>query len=407
MRRSAWIERPLAEIAEVVAMGPFGSSIKVETFVSSPGVPVISGQHLHGARLNSSSGFSYITAEHADVLNRSNVFRGDVIFTHAGNIKNVAFIPQDAEFDRYVVSQRQFFVRPKRDIILPDFLTYFFLSPLGQHRLLANSVQTGVPSIAQPVTYIRSVEVPVPSMAEQQAITGLLGSIDDKIESNCRISSLSTDLAIATLSGQGHLLRVGDVAEISKGLSYKGAGLSKKNDSHSIPLFSLSSFTREGQLSPSNLKFYSGEFKSKHELQPWELLIANTDLTPGREILGRGIIIPEKYSGAIHTHHTTAVRFNSNSNFALLLWAQLQTPAFRNRAEGFATGTTVAALPPEAILDFHMTVPLDAEIRIEEAKKLLRMSWQVAEENERLAKIRDALLPALLSGRINLSKLVA
>jgi hypothetical protein len=248
------------------------------------------------------------------------------------------------------------------------------------------------------------LEIPLPSLAEQKAIAATLGALDEKIQSNRRISSRSTDLAIATLSGQGHPLRVGDVAELSKGLSYKGAGLSAKNDLHSIPLFSLSSFTREGQLSASNLKFYSGEFKSKHELQPWELLIANTDLTPEREILGRGIIIPEKYSGAIHTHHTTAVRFKSNSNFALLLWAQLQTATFRNRAEGFATGTTVASLPPEAILDFQMTVPLDAEIRMKEAKKLLRISWQAAEENETLAKMRDALMPALLSGRIILSE---
>jgi type I restriction enzyme S subunit len=42
-----WQSIRIQEVAEKVAMGPFGSSIKVETFVPE-GVPVISGQHLHG-----------------------------------------------------------------------------------------------------------------------------------------------------------------------------------------------------------------------------------------------------------------------------------------------------------------------------------------------------------------------
>lgn len=171
-------------------MGPFGSSIRVETFVEEPGIPVISGQHLHGFRLDPAPGFNYLTEEHADQLGRTNVFPGDVIFTHAGNIKNVAYIPENAPFSRFVVSQRQFFVRPDRQVILPEFLTYFFRGPIGQHRLLANSAQTGVPSIAQPVSYIRTVKVPVPTLLEQRNIVATLGALDDKIESNSNAQEL-------------------------------------------------------------------------------------------------------------------------------------------------------------------------------------------------------------------------
>ena len=42
---SEWRTATIGRIAEKVAMGPFGSSIKVETFVPE-GVPIISGQHL-------------------------------------------------------------------------------------------------------------------------------------------------------------------------------------------------------------------------------------------------------------------------------------------------------------------------------------------------------------------------
>lgn len=47
---SDWQTQTVGEIAEKVAMGPFGSSIKVETFVLE-GIPIISGQHLHGFRV--------------------------------------------------------------------------------------------------------------------------------------------------------------------------------------------------------------------------------------------------------------------------------------------------------------------------------------------------------------------
>jgi preprotein translocase subunit YajC len=89
-----WRKARIEEVAERVAMGPFGSSIKVETFVPN-GVPVISGQHLHGSKVDDRIGFNFVSEEHADRLKNANVQRGDVVFTHAGNIGQVAFIPPE------------------------------------------------------------------------------------------------------------------------------------------------------------------------------------------------------------------------------------------------------------------------------------------------------------------------
>ena len=157
-----WREVTIEEIAEKVAMGPFGSSIKVETFVSE-GVPVISGQHLHGFRVDDAPGFNFISPEHAQRLANANVHRGDVVFTHAGNIGQAAYIPESSKFECYVISQRQFYLRCDRSKALPEFVTLYFRSPEGQHKLLANASQVGVPSIAQPVTYLRTIEIPPPA----------------------------------------------------------------------------------------------------------------------------------------------------------------------------------------------------------------------------------------------------
>ena len=191
-----WTAATIEDIAEKVAMGPFGSSIKVSTFVPD-GIPIVSGQHLRGTRVDDSPGFNFISHEHAQCLANANVKRGDVIFTHAGNIGQVAYIPEHAFFDRYIISQRQFYMRCNPTKAIPEFVTYYFTSLEGQHQLLANSSQVGVPAIAQPVTYLRTIEIPLPPLSEQRAIAHILGTLDDKIELNRRMNETLEAMARA------------------------------------------------------------------------------------------------------------------------------------------------------------------------------------------------------------------
>ena len=141
-------------------MGPFGSSIKVSTFVDH-GVPIVSGQHLKGTLLEDGD-YRFITEGHAERLAKSNVQRGDIVFTHAGNIGQVAYIPGTSQYERYIISQRQFYLRCDTSQISPLFVVHFFKTQEGQHQLLANTSSTGVPSIARPVTYLRSIRLCVP-----------------------------------------------------------------------------------------------------------------------------------------------------------------------------------------------------------------------------------------------------
>ena len=177
-------------------MGPYGSSIKVETFVPE-GIPIISGQHLHGIRVDDTPGFNFITEQHADRLTNANVRRGDVIFTHEGNIGQVAYIPDDSQYNRYVISQRQFYLRCDSSKASPAFIAMYFASSEGQHQLLANASQVGVPAIAKPVTYLRTIEIPIPPLPEQRAIAHILGALDDKIELNRRMNETLEAIARA------------------------------------------------------------------------------------------------------------------------------------------------------------------------------------------------------------------
>ncbi|WP_426768107.1 restriction endonuclease subunit S [Erwinia aphidicola] len=155
-----WAVVKTEELVSKIGMGPFGSNIKVSTFVDE-GIPVISGQHLKESILNDGEN-NFVTLEHADKLKSSNVFSEDIIFTHAGSIGQVSIIPEFSEYDRYVISQRQFFLRTDKKITSPYYLLYFFRSRIGQHLLLSNASQVGVPSIARPSSHLKNIELVAP-----------------------------------------------------------------------------------------------------------------------------------------------------------------------------------------------------------------------------------------------------
>lgn len=167
-----------ADEKSAIAMGPFGSNIKAENFVSE-GVPVIRGTNLNHDKYVDGD-FVFLTEEKADELKGSNCTAGDLVFTHRGTIGQVGLIPE-GKYSRYVISQSGMKLTVDKSKINCDFLFYFFKSKYGQYQLLKNEGQVGVPSISNPLSSLKEIEVPVPSLAEQNSVAETLSSIDRKI----------------------------------------------------------------------------------------------------------------------------------------------------------------------------------------------------------------------------------
>ncbi len=204
LQDAEWPTASILDIAKKVAMGPFGSNIKVSTFVPE-GVPIISGNHLRGYFLEEPE-FNYITEEHAERLKNSIVYPHDLIFTHAGNIGQVAMIPDGCKYDHYVLSQRQFYLRCDETKVVPEFLLMFFHSASGQHELLSYANQTGVPSIAQPASNLKKIPFKCPPIQEQlkwqEQVHPLLGKYLNNRFENERLSALRDVLLPKLMSGE-------------------------------------------------------------------------------------------------------------------------------------------------------------------------------------------------------------
>lgn len=189
------IDELKSDVKNAIAMGPFGSRIKAENFVKS-GVPVIKGGNLNGDFLSEEK-FDFLTEEKADELRSSNAFRGDIVITHRGTLGQVGIIPDDSLYQRYVVSQSQLKVSLDKEKVNPYFVYYFLRTQLGQHRLLMNSSQVGVPAIAKASTSVKQILIPCPDKTIQNKIVNVIKSVDEKIKVNYQINQTLEQMAQA------------------------------------------------------------------------------------------------------------------------------------------------------------------------------------------------------------------
>lgn len=189
----------IGDVVDEIAMGPFGSNIKVDCFVNS-GIPVLNGSNLTGFLLTEDA-FKYVTPDKASSLKRAVASRGDIVITHRGTLGQIVYIPADSKHEKYVISQSQFRVRCKKSEMLPEFMVYYFHSREGQHQLLSNSSQVGVPALARPSSTFVELEIPVPTIEEQRIIVDTLSALDARISENRKINHhLSSQISATDIS---------------------------------------------------------------------------------------------------------------------------------------------------------------------------------------------------------------
>jgi len=177
-----------------IAIGPFGSSMKADTYTAT-GIPVVRGNNLTG-RPGFFGEFVFVPEDLAARFPRCLVRAGDLVFPHRGAIGQVGLVI-DQGYDQWMLSTSMMKLRPDPERLDSQFAFYFFRSSLGRHQLLKNASQVGTPGIGQPLSSLRACELALPPIEQQHAISGVLGALDDKIEQNRRTAQVLEQLARA------------------------------------------------------------------------------------------------------------------------------------------------------------------------------------------------------------------
>ena len=139
-----------------------------------------------GTRYFHDDDFVFVSEEKAAALIQNTAYPGDLVFTQRGTIGGVAFIPPDAKYPKYILSQNQMKLTPDPSWVNVLFLCYYFLSPMAQELIQRNSIGSTIPGFN--LTQLRDFPVPVPPLSEQETIASILGALDDKIELNRRMN---------------------------------------------------------------------------------------------------------------------------------------------------------------------------------------------------------------------------
>lgn len=253
-----------------------------------------------------------------------------------------------------------------------------------------------------------ALELPLPPRLEQEAIASTLGALDDKIESNSHAIELLSGLLVAkfraVLCDESELTQVplAEITDVINGRSYKSAELANS----STALVTLKSIDRNGGYKINGLKPYVGEYKPAQVVAPGEIVVAQTDLTQGAEIVGRGVRVPAslEYETLVASLDLAIVRPINDMPVEYLL-GLLTSEDFRQWCRSRVTGTTVLHLAKDAIPTWIAPVvsPDRQRAFAEDVRPLYRRLDSLEEENVRLAALRSSILPELVSGRIRIA----
>lgn len=195
MPDSDWCTAKIADIAapgpRSIAIGPFGSALKANVY-SDAGVPVVRGQDLTDRKEIAADGRVFVPPEVAAKFPACLVRHGDLVFPHRGAIGRVGIVGEE----EMLLSTSMMKLTVDRTLMDPLFVFYYFRGS-GRQELLARASTVGTPGIGQPLTSLRSIPISFPSLRKQHAIAEVLGSLDNKIAANDRTLAVSDELVRA------------------------------------------------------------------------------------------------------------------------------------------------------------------------------------------------------------------
>ncbi len=179
---------PLGNVAKVRSGFAFKSSDWV-----SEGIPVVKITNVKNGRLEM-NGCSFVTHEVANEASEFELVPGDILIAMTGYVGDVALVRREDIPSRLNQRVGRFTVTAP-DQLDSKFLFQFLRWSETRQTIEALGYGSAQPNVSPAL--IHNVEMPLPPFAEQRAIANILGVLDDKIELNRRMNETLEGLARA------------------------------------------------------------------------------------------------------------------------------------------------------------------------------------------------------------------
>ncbi|MBU0901256.1 MAG: restriction endonuclease subunit S [Gammaproteobacteria bacterium] len=312
---------------------------------------------------------------------------GDVILTREAPVGEVGRCTFDDDKNIFL-GQRLFLYRPDPELLDWNYLAYVLQSPLMQSKLHGMSFGATVPHIK--VGYAENLEIPCPSLDIQKSIGSLLAAYDDLIEVNRR--------RICLLEESARLL----YREWFVNLRFPGCELVRRTEGipegwsrerlDSALLLQRGFDLPNGVRKPGNIPIYASAGINGYHNEA--------------KVKGPGIVTGR--SGTLGLVHYVSGDFWPLNTALWVKEFRRVTPLFAyfmlsemNLAQ-YNSGASVPSLDRKVVHPVEILIPPERVIGQfgEYVEPLFEQVEYLREANLRAAEARDALLPKLMSGAI-------
>ena len=368
----------LAEVADIQT-GPFGSQLHKKDYVAS-GRPIVTVEHL-GERAFTKQNLPFVSEHDAERLKKYQMKRGDIIFSRVGSVDRCSYAEKQNE--GWLFSGRCLRIRPKKSID-PEFL-YYYLSSKAIKDFVGNiAVGATMPSIN--TTLMSEIPIPVISLDRQRAIACIMSSLDIKLQANTKLNGYLAEQCEGIAEHE-----TGDVVALTSLCSL----VSEKVDCREAD---IATYVSTESLLPAKM----GKQTASSLPQTGKVTVYKAGDTLVSNI--RPYFKKIWYADRAGTCSGDVLVFRANQpEQAGYLYSCLRQDRFFDYVMRGAKGTKMPRGDKKQMLTYEI-VGSPSAASIGAIRTALEQASIANKENDSLAALRNALLPKLMSGEIDVSR---
>ena len=392
---------------------------KREEYVDS-GIMFLNGESINRVTINKEA-VNFITEQKYRDIKKGRIARNDILLTTRGNgIGDAAFVTTN---DKGLINAQMLILRADNKDIYAKYLFYYITSNSLQNYIL--NFASGSAQRQIPIRDLKKIPIYLPKAQAQRKIAAILSAYDELIDNNQRRIALLEKMVeeiyrewfvrlrfpghekVRIVKGMPEQWRFDEASKffnLAKGISYAAEELT--DDTGHMPFINLKSFNRGGGYREDGLKYYSGQHKPEQVDYQNGVVMAVTDMTQDRAVIGQVARIPalgEK--GAVISLDT--VKLIPKNIHKTFLYAYMRYSGFANFIKEFANGANVLHLKPDLILQQKILIsPIPLQNKFAQiVEPLYAEADMLGKANIQLGKMRAMLLPRLISGKLSVEHL--